>query len=231
LFPNRPNAYESTKQRRDFTAQEWQFFETFFVRNDFAGFLLYVDLLPAETLAGFHTRFGEPSATAYAYAPLGRIEFIPKRPEWRGLLDRHAGARVRFQKPAQTLERGKRLDLGTSESDDFLMGGWSYPAASPRWTTEREAVVGFVTRRDEDVLFRARVGAWGPQHVTVRWNGTIVSTFDPPMDDWQVIEIAIPATILGADNRVTFVLSDPLPVRAEDGVKHIGMRVDWIELD
>jgi len=231
LFPNTPNAYDSTQQRRDFTAEEWRFMERFFVANDFAGVLLYADLLPPATLAGFRARFGEPSASAYAYPPLGRIEFIPKRAEWRGLLDREAGARMRFEKAAPALARGTRLHLGAGDGDDYLFGGWAIPASFPRWTVEPEAVLGFTTRPEGDLRFRARVGAYGPQHVTVRWNGTDVGSFDPPMQDWETFDFFVPANLVAADNRVVFAIANPSPQRAEDGVKHLGIRVDWIEID
>ena len=231
LFPNTPNAYASTQQRRDFTTEEWQFMERFFVANDFAGVLLYADLLPPATLAGFHARFGEPSATAFAYPPLGRIEFIPKRAEWRGRVDREAGVTMRFQKAAPALVRGTRLHLGASDSDDYLFGGWAIPASFPRWTVEPEAVLGFTTRPEGDLHFRVRAGAYGPQHVTVRWNGTDVGSFDPPMHDWETFDVFVPANLVAADNRVVFAISNPSPHRAEDGIKHLGIRVDWIEVD
>lgn len=46
----------------------------------------------------------------------------------------------------------------------------------------------------------------------------------PLYDDW-------PADLVRADNRVTLAISDPAPKRAEDGVKEIGIRVDWIALE
>lgn len=231
IFPNTPNAYESTRQRRDFTADEWRFMEAFFSRNDFAGVLLYADLLPPETLAGFHSRFGAPVAGADTYPPLGRIEFIPKRAEWRDMVDPEEGRGIRFEKAAPVLERGQRIDLGSSASDDYLFAGWGMPATVPRWTTAHEAMIGFSASPGTAARFRARVGGFGPQHVTVRWNGTVVGAFDPPMHEWDEVEIAVPATLVTADNRVTLEVSDPLPRRAEDGVRHLGIRVDWFEID
>ena len=67
------------RQARDFTPREWEFIESFFYEHDYAGILLYCDVLPAATVAGFHTRFGEPAAEMRMNPGLGWMQFIPKR--------------------------------------------------------------------------------------------------------------------------------------------------------
>jgi len=73
FFPDDPNAFRARRQQRDFAPKEWDFLERFVTLGDFCGVLLYPDLLPPETVAGFHTRFGPSVATANS--PFGRIEF------------------------------------------------------------------------------------------------------------------------------------------------------------
>lgn len=80
-------------------APEWDFIRQFFLLNDFAGILLYQDLLPEETVAGFHARFGEPSAETSVRPGPGRIQFIPKKSSWRRLVDRSKGLSLKLSRP------------------------------------------------------------------------------------------------------------------------------------
>jgi hypothetical protein len=92
FFPDNPNAFKARHQQRDFALQEWSFVERFVTLGDFCGVLLYTDLLPPETVAGFHARFGPPTAAANSL--FGRIEFIPKPEAWRGHVDLDAARRL-----------------------------------------------------------------------------------------------------------------------------------------
>lgn len=88
FFPDDSNAFRARRQQRDFAPAEWDFLERFVTLGDFCGVLVYPDLLPPETLAGFHRRFGP--AVAAANSPFGRLEFIPKAAVWRGRVDLEA---------------------------------------------------------------------------------------------------------------------------------------------
>jgi hypothetical protein len=97
FFPDNPNAFKARRQLRDFVPLEWDFVERFVTLGDFCGVLLYTDLLPPETVAGFHTRFGPPVAAADSL--FGRLEFIPKPESWRGHVDLDAARRLALALP------------------------------------------------------------------------------------------------------------------------------------
>lgn len=64
-----------------FTVKQWEFFQEFFKKNDFAGINLYIDLLPEEEVKEFYRKFGLPTKTT-SVPIAGRVVFIPKRKEW-----------------------------------------------------------------------------------------------------------------------------------------------------
>ncbi len=97
-LPDVLDMWRVEKQRRDFAAVEWAFLEEFFRKNDFCGIIVYVDLLPEETVQGFHQRFGPPLA-ATEFPPAGRLEFIPKPQQWAAEADRDAGRKVKLPLP------------------------------------------------------------------------------------------------------------------------------------
>ena len=88
--PDNPGFLQATQQARDFTEPEWEFVEQFVRKNDFCGLMLYTDLLPLETVKGFHQRFGAPEATTRC-DQAGRMEFIRKPANWRDDVDQLAG--------------------------------------------------------------------------------------------------------------------------------------------
>jgi hypothetical protein len=75
FLPDDADPRRATRQRRDFTPGEWAFLEDFYRDHDFAGILLYTDLLPESTVEEFHRRFGSVVAEARAPGP-GRMEFL-----------------------------------------------------------------------------------------------------------------------------------------------------------
>ncbi|GAB3640048.1 hypothetical protein [Spirosoma arcticum] len=65
---------------RAFTAQDWQFLDTFLRKNNFAGINVYPDLLTAKQTAGFYQRYGSPIAET-RFPAAGRVVFIPLHPK------------------------------------------------------------------------------------------------------------------------------------------------------
>ncbi|WP_332368047.1 hypothetical protein [Spirosoma telluris] len=60
---------------RTFTAQDWQFLDTFLHRNNFAGINLYPDLLTPEQVTQFYQHYGQPIAET-KFPAAGRVVFI-----------------------------------------------------------------------------------------------------------------------------------------------------------
>jgi hypothetical protein len=127
FVPDNPNAFKARRQQRDFAPQEWEFVERFVTLGDFSGVLLYTDLLPPETVAGFHARFGPPVAAAGSL--FGRIEFIPKPGAWRGQVDLEAARRLALPRPASDRWAGYRTRDDPPSTDHRTLITWpSRPA-------------------------------------------------------------------------------------------------------
>ncbi len=78
FMPDDRDSHRARRQDHDFSPQQWAFLERFVRTHDFCGIILYTDLLPRATVAGFHRRFGEPFVR-YRGRPWGGMEFIPTR--------------------------------------------------------------------------------------------------------------------------------------------------------
>ena len=92
--PDKRDVFKARKQQRDFSPDEWTFLAAFLRKGDFSGILLYTDLLPNETIAGFHARFGPSSAVAES--PYGMLEFIPRQGAWQVPADPEGARRLRL---------------------------------------------------------------------------------------------------------------------------------------
>ncbi|GAB4043642.1 hypothetical protein [Spirosoma litoris] len=60
---------------RAFTAQDWQFLDTFLRKNNFAGINLYLDLLSPQQVALFYQHYGQPIAET-KFPAAGRVVFL-----------------------------------------------------------------------------------------------------------------------------------------------------------
>ncbi len=217
------------RQRRDFTTSEWRFLEEFVRFGDFAGILLYRDLLPEATLRGFHARFGSPAATATFLPEVGVVEFLPKPATWRESIDLERARALRLERPVFPWQPGRRLRLDAPDADDFLFEGWA-PRQAPRWTERSSATVRFDLARREPLRVRLRVGTWHTQRLRIRLNGHPLGEARLGGDDMYTLEWRLPAAYLEARNALVLEAPDAVPARGERGDVLVGLRCDWIEL-
>lgn len=89
FMPDSRKMFTAQHQARDFDAAQWAFFTDFVRLNDFAGVLVFPDLLVPETVDGFRARFGEPVAEAEIQGQ--RALFFRKPEAWQADEDPAAG--------------------------------------------------------------------------------------------------------------------------------------------
>ncbi len=232
FFPDDPSNHRATRQRRDFRPQEWDFFRRFFILNDFCGVLLYTDRLPAATVAGFHRRFGEPVAVATG-TPYGRLEFIPKKPEWRGLLDREAGERLTlpFVPPPRPLGR---LEMGDPVAAEYLRSGWGGYETKYRSSEGHAAEIGFSLRRIEPLRLTLKANTFQRQRVRILLNGTQIEDVTHNGRNFVVHSVLLPASLLAESNFIRFELPDahsPQSVGVNQDKRVLGLTIEWLTIE
>ena len=226
FLPDNPEFNAARRQRRDFLPWEWAFLEEFVKVNDFAGVVLYTDILPPETVAGFHARFGKPVATAYG-VPYGAIEFIPKRTEWRALLAPVRGRQLRLENRPVPWPPGQRVRMDEPRVEDWLRGGWD--GAN---TEGRRAEVAFALDRIEPLYWCMRLRPYGRQRIGVELNGHEIfptSLFRGT----ETVVAALPVEWLSSDNLIVLHLPDahsPKSLGHGGDYRVLGIRAEWMEL-
>lgn len=140
---------QAVLEKRCFTPEEWDFFEAFFTRGDFAGINLYQDFISPSCIEEFIRRFGPPAHTAQIPVT-GPVVFIPKQDRLRVLTDPEMTKRLQHIVPLKQ----DRLDLvretpprgvsvaGLDPSLSSAPGGRSY-RASLDLTRQAEITVRF----------------------------------------------------------------------------------------
>jgi hypothetical protein len=232
FFPDNPDMHQARHQSRDFLPKEWEFLQRFFVLNDFCGILLYTDRLPAATVDGFHRRFGEPVAVATG-TPFGRLEFIPKKAEWRGLVDREAGVRLTLPFVPPPLPVG-RLEMGDPAAAEYLRSGWGGYERKYRSSNEHAAEIGFSLSRIEPLRLTIKANTFQRERVRILLNGTPLEDLTHDGSRFVVYGVSLPASLLAESNIVRFELPDahsPKSVGINDDTRVLGLTIEWLTIE
>ncbi len=231
FVPADREVHHRTRQRRDFLPHEWDFVTRFVARNDFAGVLLYPELLVPETVAGFHQRFGPPAAVADS--PFGRLEFIVKPVAWQALEDPAAGRQLVFAARAPILVPGQRLLLGTVIGDEYVGPGWGSGEDRFRATVAKRAVLEFSTPVRDGLVLRCDGQTFQRQRVDFVLNGQLLATVTFTGDDWEVVEVPLATTAMAVENELVLLLPDahsPRSIGVNLDARELGLTVRWLEL-
>jgi hypothetical protein len=231
FLPDRADAHQATRQRRDFLPKEWEFLRRFFVLNDFCGILLYTDRLPAATVEGFHDRFGEPVAVAQ-HTPYGRLEFIPKQPEWRALVDREAGLELTLPFVPPPLPDGP-LQMGDPAASGYLRSGWGHYEKTCRSSEGHVAEIAFSLRRIEPLRLTMMANTFQREHVRVLLNGHLLEEVTHDGRRFVIHTVVLPVSLLKEENVVRFELPDahtPKSAGINDDTRVLGLTLHWLEI-
>jgi hypothetical protein len=232
FLPDNPDMHKAKRQRRDFLPQEWTFLQRFFVLNDFCGVLLYTDRLPAVTVDGFHRRFGEPVAVATG-TPYGRLEFIPKKEEWRGLVDREAGVRLTLPFVPPPLPVG-RLEMGDPAAAAYLRSGWGGYQRRYRSSEGHAAEIVFSLSKIEPLRLTIEATTFQRQRVGILLNGTLLEEVTSDGSRFVVHDVSLPASLLSESNTVRFELPDahsPKSVGVNEDTRVLGLTLEWLTIE
>lgn len=229
FFPDNEDSRLAAHQRRDFRPEQWRFLERFFILNDFCGILIYTDLLPDVTREGFHARFGAPLAVANS-TPFGRIEFIPKRPEWRGQVDLRQGRLLQYGfTPPRPIDR---LLLADPNSSEYLVRGWSQCRQGRRFSDGSVAEIGFTLDHVQPLVLRMKATTFERQRVRVLLNGALIEERLHGGGNYVLWKVALPVENLRPSNIVRFELPDahsPESVGRNEDTRVLGISMEWIE--
>ena len=231
FFADKPDPFQASHQRRDFLPQEWEFLQRFFVLDDFCGVLLYTDRLPASTVEGFHRRFGTPVAVATG-TPFGRLEFILKKPEWRGLVDKEAGVKLTLPFVPPPLPVG-RLEMGDPAAAEYLRSGWGGYERRYRSSSGHAAELAFSLARIEPLSLTLKANTFQRERVRVLLNGTLLEDVAHDGSRFVVHIVPLPASLLAESNVIRFELPDahsPKSVGLNDDTRVLGLTIEWLAI-
>jgi len=219
------------RQRRDFTPSEWEFLQRFLGRHDFAGVLLFTDLLPPETVSGFEERFGRVIARTDFLRESGPVAFIPSAPWWRERVGPPEAAAEELERTVFDLVPPLRLDLSTPASDDYLFGGWSHhPASAPRYIEDTRAEIRFRLTSPSGLGLRLKTASWRPQRLRISLNGTQLAEIQPTTTDAAAFEWPVPDGLWREQNSLLLEAPDAQPALGGRGLVRVGPSIDWLEL-
>ncbi len=232
FLPDRRDPRKAQRQRRDFEREEWAFMERFVRLGDFAGVLLHVDLLPPETVAGFHARFGAPAAAATSL--WGRLEFIPKPAAWRADTDPAAVRRLTVPAVVPVLPVGRPVAMDALASDEYLGPGWGKVWQGRRTSEGRWAELRFRTEGEGPYRFTLLGNTFRAQRVEVRFNGVVVGEWRHDGGQPSLMAVTLPAALVRPDNVLHLDFPDartPKSLGLNDDTRLLGLTVAWMRLD
>ncbi len=218
------------RQERNFLPNEWEFLERFFQLGDFCGIVIYPDLLQPETVLTFHRVLGEPVASS-SFPAVGRMEFFPKPAAWRRDVDVARARRLRFE--PTVLAAALDIDMTSRTSDRFIDEGWSGPDKRFRWTSAPEASLHFSMDPVGAAVVELTMSSFEPQRILVEINGTRVGSFQGDGTSLRHYQVAVPASLMRAHNRLTFRLPDahaPRSVGMGGDVRLLGASVARVKI-
>ena len=236
FFPDHPKWEDATRQRHDFTAPEWSFFEEFFRKNDFCGLLLSTDFLPEETVREMHARFGNPVAVTSGGVD-GRMEFIPRPAAWGRPSEPAAGKSAVFALPLTSPIT--HIDFTRDTSLDYLRDGWSkVDAVAPRYSDGYKAVVAFEAvpgTVPKPLTMDLFASTYEEQTFTLKFNGRAIKTWHGDGGEHRHFLAELPADAWREGvNEITFDLPQAHYPHWKRGrlrdVRHLGLLVDSMDL-
>jgi hypothetical protein len=138
-----------------------------------------------------------------------------------------------------TYELGSRIDLTSSEADNYLWYGWSKSMPPYRWSNRPRAAITF--HLEQAVPCKLEIGlqafivppAHPKQKVTVVLNGTTLTIWELKQPGIQTHSVELPAGILRQDNVLSFDLPDaesPMVLGVGEDSSLLAIDVRWLQI-
>ncbi len=136
-------------------------------------------------------------------------------------------------------EAGARINFAASESNKYLLYGWSGPEAFFRWTEDHQAAIGFTLKERGAHLLRIRMnpfltsGKLAAQRVNLELNWQPLATLTLRKGEPKDYSILLPGDILRDQNLLRFSLPDaqsPKALAVSDDARLLGISVQWMEI-
>jgi hypothetical protein len=210
FFPNAPNIYLASGQRRDFLPHEWLFIEKFFTYGNFCGIILYSDLLPQNTVQGFESRFGVPTAETQ-FGKAGRMLFIPKPAHLRPFVAPQLARELRLG--GGLLNLPARISMEDPASDIYLPSDtpvtcWQEAAPGGRWSIGHRAVLEFYSPQRAPSQVRFVAIPFQRQRIVVTLDGNVLASFQAEPGGFREYVVPISKPNPQGDYRLVFELPD-----------------------
>ncbi len=134
---------------------------------------------------------------------------------------------------------GTRLDLGTTEADEYLWRDWGGPEESFRWTTGHKADVIFSLKEPGTAILQIRIAPFlvphelEEQRVHIDLNGQRVTTLVLTEPRAKTYSIILPGNVLHYNNVLTLDLPNagiPSALGLSDDKRLLGVAVSWLRL-
>lgn len=142
-----------------------------------------------------------------------------------------------LDRPVFPLAAGGRIDLADPSSEPFLSHGWSYPDGGFRWTNGDKAALLFALGEAQPIELEVQLapflvpGKLPAQTLRVALNGAEVAVLHLIDPAAQTFAIPLPPQLLGAENKLDFLLPNATAPRALGlslDVRRLGVGVYWI---
>jgi hypothetical protein len=179
---------EADKQVRCLTDAEWQFFDAFFEKNDFAGIQLAIDRLPPGCPEQFYARYGQPMGEV-SIPKAGRLAFIARPPGTRDRLDPEGGKKVRLSveltSAVETIRQRRAVVLDVEGLSNYeWIGNSKSDVEHWRWALAPQTELIFDVSVPREIVAEMRFRSPIPgQAITVVMDGRDVQTLaDLPTD-------------------------------------------------
>ena len=151
---------EADKQIRCLNDKEWEFFDAFFEKNDFAGIQLAVDRLPEGCPEVFYTRYGQPMGEV-STPKAGRLAFIVRPSGTWDRLDREGARKLRLSvelsSPVDAIQQRRSLTLDVNGLSAYeWLGSAKHEEGHWRWALAPQTEFAFDVTEPRDVVVDMR---------------------------------------------------------------------------
>jgi hypothetical protein len=128
---------------------------------------------------------------------------------------------------------GTRIELSNASCLPYLPKGWYGPDPLAQWSGPK-AEVWFTLQQKQPLRLRMSACTYHDQEVLVHFNGQNLGTLAVPANGFGVVELDLPANLLGDRNTLAFEMpmaKSPFSLGESEDRRDLGLAVEWIEFN